>query len=64
MAKKCKPYHSVGGKVAHTYSDCTAGNNIEKDKWRSGTGGKRLCSICRDIRDGKRKRWKHDDKIL
>ena len=56
MARACPAYHSEDGFVHHIYSDCTAGNNIERDNKSSGTGGKRLCSICRDIRDGKRTR--------
>jgi hypothetical protein len=56
MARQTSPYHSVDGDVYHIYSDCTVGNNIERDKKRTGTGGKRLCSICKDIRDGKRTR--------
>jgi len=53
MARGCSPYHSVNGDVYHIYSDCTVGNNIERDKRRSGTGGLRLCQRCRDIRAGK-----------
>ena len=56
MAIKCSPYHSVDQDVYHIYSDCTVGNNIERDKRREGTDGKRLCSVCKDIRDGKRTR--------
>lgn len=56
MAIKCSPYHSVDGDVYHIYRDCTVGNNIEKNKKRSGMGGLKLCSVCKDIRAGKRKR--------
>jgi len=56
MAESCAPYHSVDSDVYHIYKDCTVGNNIEKDKWRKGTGGKRLCKVCQDIRTGKRPR--------
>jgi len=56
MAKQCKPYHSKDGDVHHIYSDCTAGNNIEKDKERKGSGDKKLCKVCKDIKAGKRKR--------
>lgn len=56
MARGCSPYHSVDGDVYHIYSDCTKGNDIEKDKWRSGKDGLRLCQVCRDIRSGKRTR--------
>ncbi len=56
MARKCSPYHSVDSDVYHIYSDCSAGNNIERDKRKKGPGGKKLCSVCKAIRDGKRKR--------
>ena len=56
MARESAPYHSIDGEVYHIYSDCTVGNNIERDKMRSGKSGRRLCSVCKDIRDGKRKR--------
>ncbi len=56
MARECSPYHSIGGDVYHVYSDCTVGNNIEKDKWRSGTGNLPLCQVCKDIRSGYRTR--------
>ena len=32
MARPCAPYHSVDSDVYHIYSDCTVGNNIERDK--------------------------------
>jgi hypothetical protein len=55
MVRQCSPYHSIGrdSKVYHVYSDCAVGNNIERDKRRPGTGGKRLCSTCKDIRAGR-----------
>ena len=60
MAIKCNPYHSVDGDVYHIYRDCTVGNNmgnnIERDKQRSGMGGLPLCQVCKDIRAGKRMR--------
>jgi len=56
MARSCNPYHSVDSDVYHIYSDCTVGNNIERDKKKSGTGNNRLCSVCKDIRAGKRQR--------
>jgi hypothetical protein len=43
---KVPPYHSVDQAVYHIFSQCTEGNNIEPDKLRSGTGGKRLCKNC------------------
>ena len=54
MARRCNPYHSVDSDVYHIYSDCTVGNNIERDKKKQGTGGKRLCAVCKEIRAGKR----------
>lgn len=56
MARKCSPYHSVDSDVYHVYSDCTVRSNIERDKRRQGTGGKMLCDVCKDIRDGKHTR--------
>jgi len=56
MARGCSPYHSVDRDVYHIYSDCTVGNNIERDNRRSGTGGLALCQVCKDIRAGKRTR--------
>lgn len=55
MARSCNPYHSVDSNVYHIYSDCTVGNNIEKDNKVSGTA-KKLCKNCKDIRAGKRTR--------
>jgi hypothetical protein len=55
MARSCSPYHSKDSDVYHIYSDCTVGNNIEPDKRRPGPA-KRLCSVCKDIRAGKRSR--------
>lgn len=52
MAKRVSPYHSVDQYVHHVYSDCVVGNNIERDKRRAGTGGKRLCKRCRMIANG------------
>lgn len=45
-------YHSVDQDVYHVYSQCVVGNNIEKDKLRQGTGGKRLCKRCQRIASG------------
>lgn len=42
------PWHSVKQPVYHNHSECNTGNNIEKENWRSGTGGKRLCDECKD----------------
>jgi len=49
-------YHSIDSGVYHIYQKCSSGNNIESDKKKSGTGGKRLCSVCADIKAGKRTR--------
>ncbi len=56
MARKVAPYHSLGGTRHHVYSDCSLGNNIERDKRKRGTGGKPMCSRCRDIASGKASR--------
>lgn len=53
---KVSPYHSDGGTVYHIYSQCHLGNNIEKDKLRSGTGGLPLCDNCKKIQSGERPR--------
>lgn len=47
MAKK-SPWHSAKSNVHHVCSNCNTGNNIERENRRSGTGGKPLCSECRD----------------
>ena len=49
-------YHSKTSNVYHIYQRCTVGNNIEKDNLKSGTGGKRLCNTCKEIKAGKRSR--------
>lgn len=49
-------YHSVDSNVYHIYRRCTEGDNIESDKFRYGTGGKRLCHNCKLIRAGKQRR--------
>lgn len=55
MARSCNPYHSVDSDVYHIYSDCTVGNNIEKDNKVPGAA-KKLCKNCKDIRAGNRTR--------
>lgn len=50
------PYHSINGTVHHVYTQCTVGNNIERDKRRDGTGNLPLCSVCHDIDRGLRDR--------
>jgi len=42
-------FHSVkpdASNVHHNNSACTEGNNIERQYWRSGTGGRPLCAHC------------------
>ncbi len=46
---KTSPWHSVKEDVHHDETKCTEGNNIEKENYRSGTGGKPKCSRCREI---------------
>ncbi len=48
MAKK-SPWHSVKAPVYHDDTNCNAGNNIEKENLRQGTGGKRKCSECKGL---------------
>ena len=43
---KTQPFHSIKQNVHHNNTSCTEGNNIERENWRSGTGGKPLCSRC------------------
>ncbi len=45
MAVK-SPWHSIKSDVHHNNSDCNTGNNIEAENYRTGTGGKPLCSEC------------------
>jgi len=49
--RKVQPYHSVkpGISVYHVCSNCTKGNNIERENRKSGTGGKRKCKSCIDL---------------
>lgn len=49
------PWHSAKVKnVYHNNSECTEGNNIERENLRSGDGGKRLCERCEELnREGK-----------
>jgi hypothetical protein len=45
---KASPWHSKrsGETVHHDNTACTEGNNIEKEYWASGTGGRPLCAHC------------------
>ena len=48
------PWHSVKQPVHHTNTNCNAGNNIEKENLRPGTGVKPLCNECANLnRQGK-----------
>ena len=49
-------YYSKTSDVHHIYKKCTVGNNIEKDNLKNGTGGKRLCNNCKEIKEGNRSR--------
>lgn len=39
-------WHSVLRPVYHNNTNCNAGNNIEREYLRSGTGNKQLCVEC------------------
>jgi hypothetical protein len=43
---KVAPFHSIKQHVHHNNNSCTEGNNIERENWRAGTGGKPLCERC------------------
>ncbi len=49
------PFHSKKNPgVYHTCSNCTEGNNIEKENKVPGTGGGKLCERCKTLtNDGK-----------
>lgn len=43
-------YHSAKEtSVYHNNPNCTVGNNIEKENYRTGKGGKRLCATCKAL---------------
>src|SRR4029078_1994278 len=48
MHKK-DPWHSVKQAVHHNNTNCNTGNNIERENYRTGTGGKALCEECADL---------------
>lgn len=52
---KTAPFHSIKQNVHHNDTDCNTGNNIERENWRAGTGGKPLCKECADL--PKSTRW-------
>lgn len=43
------PWHSTKSPVHHASKKCTTGNNIEKENYSTGTGGKPLCKECARI---------------
>lgn len=49
------PYWSVDSDVYHVCSNCSVGNNIERDKRRSGHsyGRRRQCHRCKEIISGR-----------
>lgn len=49
-------YHSKKSSVYHLYKTCHVGNNIEKENFVSGTGGKTLCNVCKTIQEEKKKK--------
>jgi len=54
IAMKVAPCHSIKQNVHHDNDKCTERNNIEKENWRAGTGGKPLCQNCAKLnREGK-----------
>ena len=46
MTKKA-PWHSIKQSVYHDDTNCNAGNNIERENLRDGTGGKPKCQECK-----------------
>lgn len=46
---KTAPFHSIKQPVRHNNTECTEGNNIERENWRAGTGGKPLCTHCQRL---------------
>lgn len=49
---KVSPFHSKKQDVHHDNSECTEGNNIERENKESGTGGKPLCQHCKKLDGG------------
>ena len=48
MPKKA-PWHSIKQTVHHNNTECNTGNNIERENYRNGDGGKPLCKECSDL---------------
>lgn len=46
---KVAPFNSIKQTVYHNDNRCTEGNNIERENWRTGTGGKPLCTHCQRL---------------
>ena len=47
---RVSPFYSVKNPgVYHVCSNCTEGNNIEKENKRQGTGGGKLCNRCSQL---------------
>ena len=46
---KTAPWHAAGSDVYHDNTECTEGNNIERENRRPGTGGKRKCDHCKRL---------------
>lgn len=48
---KVAPFHSKkpGATVYHDNTNCTEGNNIEKENKVSGTGGRPKCDHCKRL---------------
>jgi hypothetical protein len=46
---KAAPWHSIKQPVHHNNTACTEGNNIERENYREGTGGKPLCQRCAEL---------------
>jgi hypothetical protein len=44
------PWHSIKSGVHHNNTECNTGNNIERENYRTGTGGKPLCAECENLR--------------
>jgi len=54
MPKQISPFHSKDSKVYHVYGSCSSGKGVKKRI--KGTGGRKLCQACKDIKAGKRTR--------
>ena len=49
---RARPWHSDDSDVYHECKKCNAGNSIEAEKRRPGTGGKIRCSECNKLARG------------